>query len=256
MTRTFLASSTSSSTGGNVNACGSMAVDSTSVYVLVGQQSGNMVTYLIGRALIGQADQTIDMLGSAVSYNGSQTSPLVVNSTSVIFETQSANGSQAFQITPLGGGPMTTRPIDLNTFGRVAPFVADDTNIYAVAGGCPCNDNGNMSYQGPPPGVVAKVPIQGGPSITLATISGDVSDVAIDATNVYWSTDTTAWKIPIAGGTATTVAGNLTNGAAAYQCNGCGSSSQNQSTTLAVGSSELYIAVTSATEAALLEVSK
>jgi hypothetical protein len=256
LTSTLLVPSPSSQSGGvNTNVCGSLAVSAGSVYVLTSQQSGNVATYSIGRASVGVAGQTLSMLGSVPSYNGSFSSPLVVNSTDVLFETQGADGSQVFQLIPVDGGPAATLPLPVNGYGSTAPFVADDANIYVVGGGCPCNNNGNSSTQGPPQGVLARVPLHGGPSAQLAAFSGVVGGVATDGTNVYWSTDTSAWKAPLAGGAATVVAGNLTNGSPGYQCNGCGGGNSVQPTAIAVGSSALYIAIP-APSSALLEVTK
>jgi len=254
LTHTLLVPSPQAGGGGETGLCGSLAVDATSVYVLGSQQSGNMVTYSVGRARIGVAGQTLEMLGSAKSYNSSSTSPLVVNSTAVLFETQGTNGSQILQMIPVDGGPMTTLPINVNSYGNRLPFVADDASAYLVGSGCPCNNDSNGSYQGPPQGFLAKVPLHGGSSVALATFSGIVGDITMDGTNVYWSTDASAWKFPLAGGAVKVVAGNLTSGTAAYQCNGCGGT-PNQPSAIAVGSSGLYIAVPSPSSV-LLEVSK
>jgi hypothetical protein len=242
--------STSSSTllvpqagGGNTNLCGALAVNGASVFVLSSQQAGSMATYSVGRAAIGVMGRTLDMLGSAQSYNGSFSSPLVVNSTHVLFETQGPNGSQVLQMIPL------------NSYGNTSPFAADDANVYVAGSGCPCNNDNNSSPQGPPQGVLAKVPLNGGQAVQLTEFSGTVGGLAVDGTNVYWSTDTSAWKIPLAGGASTVVAGNLTNGSPGYQCNGCGNSGSSQPTSLALGSSGLYIAVP-APSAVLLEVTK
>jgi hypothetical protein len=254
MTSTLLVASQPNGGGVQMNLCGSLAVDATFVYVLVSQQNGPMTTYAVDRARIGVAGQTLEMLGSATSYNGSS-SALVVNSTNVLFETQGQNGSQALQMIPLDGSPKTALPINVNGYGNRTPFVADDTNAYFIGSGCPCNNNnGNQPYQGPPEGVLTKVPLHGGPAVPLATFSGQAGDIAMDGTNVYWSTDASAWKIPLGGGVAEVIAGNLTGGTPASQCNGCGGG-QNQSSTVAVGATGLYIALPSPTSA-LLEVSK
>jgi hypothetical protein len=254
MTPTLLVSASTTGGGDATNLCGSLAVDATSVYILASQQSGPMTTYTVGRAQIGVAGQKLEMLGSATSYNGSGSTSLAVNSTAVLFETQSQSFSQVLQMIPVGGGPIATLPFNVNSYGYRTPFVADDTNAYMVASGCPCNNDSNGQYRGPPQGVLTKIPLHGGPSVQLATFSGRVGDIAMDATNVYWSTDASAWKIPLAGGAAHPIAGNLTGGTPAFQCNGC-SGGGDQPTALAVGSTGLYIAVPSPS-AALLEVSK
>jgi hypothetical protein len=242
--------------GGNTNLCGSLAVDATFVYVLSSQQSGNMTTYAVGRARIGAAGQTLEMLGSAKSYNGSSAGSFIVNSTHAMFLTQGTNGSQLLQMIPTGGGETTSLPYTINNYGSQTPFVADEENAYVVGSGCPCSNDGNQPYQGPPQGVLAKVPLRGGPSVQLATFSGVTGDIAMDATSVYWSTDTSAWRIPFAGGVPKAVAGNLASGTGAYQCGGCnGGGMPTHPNALAVGSSGVYIAVPSPT-AALLEVNK
>jgi hypothetical protein len=85
---------------------------------------------------------------------------------------------------------------------------------------------------------------------------GATGGIAVDATHVYWSTDTAAWKAPIAGGTPTPVAGNLGNGVAAYQCNNCGGGgSMPQGGSIALAPSALYV-FAGGTEQAILKVAK
>jgi hypothetical protein len=255
-TRTVLVAPT---TTGNSNFCGSFAVGPTAVYLLVSQQQGSSVVYTVFAAQIGVAGQTVQTVATAQSYNNPSTSPLAINSTSLFFETSGANNSPALQVVPLDGGKMTALPLDINTYGFGVPFAVDDANVYAVAGGCPCNGNsgGNQSTGAPPVGRVARISLHGGPSTTLATFSGEVGGVVVDGTDVYWSTDTTAWRVPVAGGAARAVAGNLSNGIAPFKCVGCGGGgNQNQGSAIAVTASGVYVAVTGTNENAVLEVAK
>jgi hypothetical protein len=246
---------------GQANPCGTFAVGATSVYLLARQQQGNVATYTLYSALIGVAGQTAKTLVSVPSYNGSSTGELAINSTALFFEITGANNVPSLEVIPIDGGPMTTLPIGVNTYWFGWPFVADDANLYAVGGGCVCNNNNNNNNNGssglPPAGTVVKVPLGGRPSTTLATFSGEAGGIAVDSTHVYWSTDTTAWKVPIAGGVSTPVAGNLANGAVPVLCVSCGGGgSQNLPTAIAVGPSGAYIAVTGSNENAILEVAK
>jgi hypothetical protein len=250
--RTVLTTALSTGNAGNV--CATLAVGLGAVYALVGTQQANVTTYQLETLQIGASGQNPRTLGTATGTSGS--SSLAVNATSVIFgEFQQANRSQSFQIVPLGGGTMTA--VDVSSLGFASVFDVDDANIYMINGGCPCNNNGsgnNSNVPLLPTGTITKVPLSGAAPTTLATFEGLAGGIAVDAANVYWSTDTMAWKVPLAGGVATPIAGNLTNGAAAYQCIGCGGFPS--STTIAVGATSLYVAVEAVSESALLGVAK
>ena len=141
---------------------------------------------------------------------------------------------------------------------RTRRRLSGHANLYTVVASCPCNGNNNNNGNGlPPAGQVVKVPLGGGPSTTLARFTGQVGGVDLDATNIYWSTDTAAWSVPRAGGAATPVAGNLAAGSAPYICNNsCGGSGQSATTAIAVGATSLYLAVTAPADNAVLEVAK
>jgi hypothetical protein len=241
------------------NLCGSLAVGATSVYLLVNQQKGNMASYTVYGAQKGVAGQTLQTVATAQSYNSPLTSALAVNSTALFFELSNANNALSFALVPLAGGPMRTLSLDLNTYGYAVPFAVDETDLYAVAAGCACNNNqnnGNQTSGGVlPAGNVVKIPLGGGPSTVLAAFSGQVGGIGVDATAVYWSTDTSVWKVPRAGGAASPIAGNLMNSTAPFKCVTCGGG-QPSSTAIAVGASSLFVAVTSPNENAVLEVAK
>jgi hypothetical protein len=101
------------------------------------------------------------------------------------------------------------------------------------------------------------LPIGGGPPTILAQFTGQASSIAVDSGHVYWSTDTAVWKVPIAGGKVSSIAGSLTSGAPGYQCNGgCGSPSGGVATLIAVDATSVYIADYAPNVDAVLKVSK
>ena len=252
-TRTVLVSASTS--GGS--ACGSIAVGATSVYLLTSQQQSNVATYTLFSALIGVAGQTASTLASVQSINGPSTS-LAINSTALFFFSTGSNSAQSLQIVPINGGMVTALPVSGFFDGPAGgAMFADEANVYTLTGGCPCSGDNNQPYTGRPLGGINKTPLAGGPTTTIFTFSGALGGIAVDSADVYWSTDTTAWKVPLTGGKATALAGNLTGGVAAYQCNGCnsGGSAQTESTAVALGASGLYIGATG-TENELLRVAK
>src|SRR5579862_1796073 len=180
---------------GGTNLCGAFAVGPTTLYWLDEQQQGNVVSYFVYGVQIGVAGQTLAMLASGQSYNGQTINLLARNASALFFEATDATNGEVIETVPLAGGASTALPIDFNTFGFGFPFVVDDANLYTVIASCPCNnDNGNSNNNNgsgvPPAGRVVKVPLGGGPSTTLATFNGQVGGIDLDATNVYWSTDT------------------------------------------------------------------
>lgn len=239
---------------GNGSLQASLAVNGSNVFFLVSFQSNNVVTYAVGDAMIGGAGQAGRLLAQTTSNNGFSSGDLVANATVVAFDNWDG-GATWLHVIPAdgsGSGSGTMRTIQLPG-GFVGPLAADESNAYVVASGCGCSDN--QSTQGPPPGAVTKVPLAGGPAQMLTRMWGATGAIAVDTTNVYWSTDTTAWKAPIAGGTATPIAGNLGNGVPPYQCNGCGGGSMPQGGSIAVAPSAVYL-FAGGTEQAILKVTK
>jgi hypothetical protein len=230
--------------------CPTTAVDATNVYWL-GQipQPGQSPTALFDVPIAGGMTTTLSM---ASNYN---TTGLAITPTDAIVQVQSNNGPSSYTAIPIAGGSPMPVP---STSGSSGVFTADATNIYFVTSGCPCDNNG-PSYNGPPTGQIVAVPIEGGAGTVLVPqFTGQASSIAVDATNVYWSTDSAVWTVPIAGGPVSSVAGNLTDGTAPYQCNGgCGSSGSGTTpTVIAVDATSVYIADYAANVNAILKVPK
>jgi hypothetical protein len=233
--------------GGN---CPTTAVDATNVYWLTQiPQAGPSPTGLFDVPIAGGTATTLSM---SPNYN---TTGLAITPTDAIVQVQSNNGPSTYAAVPIAGGSPMPVP---STFGSSGIFTADATNIYFVTSGCPCNNNG-PSYTGPPTGQVVAVPIEGGAGTVLVQqFTGQASSIAVDATNVYWSTDSAVWAVPIAGGPVSSVAGNLTGGTAPSQCSGgCGSSGSGTTpTVIAVDATSVYIADYATNVNAILQVPK
>jgi hypothetical protein len=236
-TSTVLVANQAAGNMASFNQCGSMAVDADNVYVLVTQQQGSVATHNVYKIpLAGGA--LMPPLATAQGGGGSQDNVLAVTPTHLVFEVWMSNGPPSFEVVPLGGAPAFSIALPPNSYGGGA-FAADADNIYVVGSGCPC---GNNSGNGPPGGGVSKIAIRGGGGEPLAQFSGQAGGIAADATNVYWSTDTTLWKVPKAGGSAIEVAGNLTGGVPGLQCNGCGSGSSSTPISIALDATSVYLA--------------
>jgi hypothetical protein len=224
--------------GGIPGSCPATAVDGANVYWL-GNATG--VQSLNGLADVPITGGTTTTLSTVPNYDPTE---LVITPTSAVAVVESDNGPNSYAVVPIGGGP----PAQISPSASGGSiFTADATNIYVVGSSCPCNDNG-PNYSGPPMGQVVILPIAGGAVTTLANFNGQASSIALDSGNVYWSTDTAVWKVPIAGGPALPVAGNLaaaatvTGAASGYQCTGCGGSPGELTTLIAIDATSVYIA--------------
>jgi hypothetical protein len=115
---------------------------------------------------------------------------LALNGTS-LFATDNDSGN-ILQV-PLQGGLATTL-----VSGRTSPLqiTVDATSVYWTEVGTSHVD---------PSGNVMKASLAGGEPVTLATGQGDAWDIAVDGTFVYWATYDAILKVPIAGGTPTTL---------------------------------------------------
>lgn len=159
---------------------------------------------------------------------------LVLNATDLYYH--STRGIVRF---PLAGGTATALP---STYGVGFSLALDATNVYwrvDVSGGLTAQllkmpldgssapvslitsssmgalvVNGSTLYWTMPAGTVAgaggiaKMPVGGSASTTLASGLNEPSDLAVDGTNVYFTSyqDGTVSKVPVAGGTPTVIA--------------------------------------------------
>jgi|HubBroStandDraft_1064217.scaffolds.fasta_scaffold64066_2 hypothetical protein len=235
--------------------CASLAVsvDGTALYWLTSLQQGNTASLTLASVSLTSGSASPTIVTTTESMNGSSSNRLVMTPTAAIFEANPTNNQTAFQIVPTsgGGGSVLSLPPSLQGFGA---FTADSSALYVVGSSCSCDDNGGSSTT-LPAGTVARVPIDGSSSSILTQFVGQAGDITLDpeGDNVYWSTDTTAWKVPVTGGTGTPVAGNLANGAPPQPCSGCGSPDTQDSTTIAVDASHIYLADHAANVNELLE---
>ena len=237
-TSTVLVANQPAGNTASLNQCGSIAVDAENVYVLTTQQQGSVSTRAVYKTpLTGGAPM---LLATAQGGGGSQGDALALTPTHLVFEVWMSNGPPSFEVVPLGGAPAFSIALPPYSNGGGA-FAADADNIYVVGSGCPC---GNNSSSGPPGGGVSKIAIGGGGGELLAQFSGQAGGIAADATTVYWSTDTTLWKVSKTGGSPIEAAGNLSGGVRGLQCNGCGGGASASSTpiSIALDATSIYLA--------------
>ena len=229
--------------------CPLVAVDATHVYVASIAQSGSQTTVSVRQIPIaGGAPTTLGTFQSS----GGTLSGMAVSARDVIFGGFSDSGPASLRLVPIAGGPVSALSVGNAYFNF---FTADAANAYVVGSGCPCSGNSNGgAYVGLPMGTVTRIPLDGHPATVLAAFSGIVEGVAVDPQNVYWTTDTTLWKVPLAGGDPTPIAGNLSSGAAPSQCNGCSGGGSTPTSPVAARGSNVYVAASSA--GAILEVSR
>ncbi len=188
--------------------CPSIAVDATNVYTTESQSNGPLGQIVVSKVPIAGGAQTV-----LASLAGMSNGGLVITGTNVILPVQPNNSSISFAVVPVAGG--SPRMIEIP--GGENAFSADDSSIYYLNGGCPCDNNNNNSSSNAY-AEVAKVPLDGSPASIIATVAGMPGSIAVDAHDVYWTTDVAAWKVPLAGGQVTQIAGNLGAGAPPYMC--------------------------------------
>jgi hypothetical protein len=118
-----------------------------------------------------------------------------------------------------------------------------NTGLTCTDGTCvPGGDAGLLSGVLTGGTTVAAFPLGAGPPSVLAT-TGDgspVTEVAVDPTNVYWVTSTSAWMVPIGGGTPTAIAGNL--GVPVTPCTSGNTTEASNAASIASDGTNVYIA--------------
>lgn len=208
-----------------------VGIDSTHLYWLASQSSN---TLLMSVPLSGGTASTL----STTPGGGSIGNGLAVAHSEVLF-IDSQNGPSELQAVPLSGGTPATISTQLNgQSGGLDMFVANDDFVFVAAGGCSCDGSTGTL----PVGSINRFAPDGSGGTSLAQYTGLATSMALDGSYVYWSTDTTVWKVPIMGGAASRVAGNLTNGASPYVCsNNCGDQSS-VAVSITVDAKYLYIA--------------
>jgi hypothetical protein len=166
---------------------------------------------------------------------------LGVGGSNIVFSPQNSaqNEPNLLEAVPAAGG--TPTPLSTNVPGATpgwAAFTADAENAYVAGTGCSCDFNDQNRL---PEGTVSKIPLDGSPGAVMATISGEVVDIAVGGTSVYVLTDYALYAVPIAGGSATLLAGNLGNGQPSVVCSyGCYGNSNLMVGALAIGPSRAY----------------
>jgi hypothetical protein len=165
---------------------------------------------------------------------------LWITRTKALFVTSQNGSPMMLQEVPLDGSPgMQIKLQQSDKLGVLNIFVADETQAYVAAGGCPCDGSAKNSS---PPGRIDKFALDGSGATTLAEFTGIVSSMARDVTHVYWATEDTIGRAPMAGGPATKLAGNLTKGMTKSACTGgCGAQLTNN-VSIAVNATGVYVA--------------
>jgi hypothetical protein len=191
----FAAACSSSSGGATPAAGGASAGDAGASSGSSGGSSGGPSGGSGGSSSSGGAS-TVVTLATGVKYVGG----IAANGTDVVFTSDDAaggnlNGMGTIFSVPVSGGTPVAIASNMDQGGLVT---MDGTNAY---------------WAGPDNGTIFKAPLtggDGGANTLVGNLEDDPLDVAIDSTYVYWAGSTTIQKVPIAGGSKTILAKNLT----------------------------------------------
>jgi hypothetical protein len=202
-----------------------VAIDSTTVYS-ESPSGGEEAQGLVGSCAKTGCNGGYDIVASNVPYP----TDVATDGTNVYWA-QGADPNRALMAKPVGGGGAATLAVGnidgIAGFGGVVVYSAfpngnpvlmsvpatggTPTTLYS--GGLVGATDGVNAYFVTDSGSVGQVPVGGGPVTILATGQSGFSQLAIDATSVYWGSgpdgtlaNGTIVKAPIGGGTLTTLA--------------------------------------------------
>ncbi len=130
---------------------------------------------------------------------GTPQGPYAIDTKNVYF-VNASSGSCAIQSAPTAGGMVST----LASQACPSAIASDGTYLYWAANASTSNGN-QCSVQ------IERIPVDGGSPSTFASISANEVPfgIAVDATSVYLLTNASLWAVPLAGGAAARLAGNL-----------------------------------------------
>ncbi len=236
----------------NVGCPSAMAIDGSRVYWL-GSQGSN--TMLMSATRTGGVVSTL----STIFGGGSVGNTLVVTRSEALF-VSSQNGPAELDgvnlSNPTPSPTIISTEINGQSYG-ISIFAANDNYLFLSSSGCPCNNNQSNNGGILPTGRIDRFALDGSGGTHLAQFTGVVNAMTLDASFVYLSTDTTVWKVPIAGGVAKRIAGNLADGATPFQCDGsCYIPNDSSKLSITVDAKNVYIADVSPGVNAILRVSK
>jgi hypothetical protein len=145
-----------------------------------------------------------------VGLNGGTVKPLA----SAFMDDPFAVGPSGVYGTGSGGGGLTIVRVPLDG-GTPTPVVPANTLVQTASSyGIALDANSVYWTFFGDPTTVRKAPLGGGMPVTLATVSGPGSGIAVDATYVYFGTGAAVMKVPLDGGPPTTLANSAGQGVA------------------------------------------
>jgi hypothetical protein len=169
-----------------------IAVDASGVY-FGGLTKSSAASSLFKVGLDGGAVKTLA--------SGFMNDPFAIGPSGVYGTGSDGNGTTIVRV-PLDGGatvpvvPSSSLVQTASSYG----IAVDAANVYWTFFGSPTT--------------VRKAPLGGGKPVTLATVDGPGSGIAVDASYVYFGTSSAVMKVPLNGGTPTTLASATGQGVA------------------------------------------